>query len=137
MVVIFGFIFPFQKRKLTWSEPDNFGTVPPRHIHHLHEKQGNCQPAPSFDITCLPTAPKKWKVPKEETIETPIGCWAAQHEFTKTTGPLSRPSYLCSKTENKNSKQPETDPPSPCGRLAATQDSSVSTSANITTDDSP
>lgn len=136
MVVIFGFTVSFQKRKLTWSEPDNYGTVPPRHTHHQHGKHGSCQAVTSIDITCLPGAPKKQKALEEGTAEQPVGCWAARHEFTESTGTLSRPSYLCSKMENKNSRQPEIDPPSPCGSLAATQDSSVSTSAAITTADS-
>ncbi|XP_053190338.1 circadian associated repressor of transcription a [Scomber japonicus] len=125
---------PVKKRKPAWSDPDDPGTVPPRHTHYQHEKQGSCQPVTSLDITCLPGAPKKRKAPKEEVVETPVGCWAARLEFTKTTGTLSRPSYLCSKTENKNSKQPRIDPASPRGRVAATQEGSVSTSANITTD---
>lgn len=127
---------PVKKRKLNWTEPDDTGTDPPRHTHHQHGTHGSCEAETSLDITCLPGAPKKQKTPKEGTAEPPVACWAARHEFTESTGTLRRPSYFCSKKENKNSKQPEIDPPSPCASLTATQDSSVSTSAAITTADS-
>ncbi|KAM7373358.1 hypothetical protein PAMP_008216 [Pampus punctatissimus] len=127
---------PVKKRKLTWTEPDDTDTIPSMNKHHQHGNHGSCQAVTSLNITCLPGAPKKQKAREEGTVESPVGCWAARHKFTESTGTLSRSSYLCSKKENKNSKHPGIDSPSPCGSLAAKQANSVSTSAAITTADS-
>ncbi|XP_040910050.1 circadian associated repressor of transcription a [Toxotes jaculatrix] len=129
---------PVKKRKLSWSDPDDTGKVPTKQKHHQHEEHGSCQAFTSLDTvsTCLPSSPKKWKTPEEETVES-AGCSCrADHEFTESTGTLSRASYLYSKRENENRKQSEKSLPSPCGS-PATQDSSVSSSGTSTTNDSP
>lgn len=136
MVVIFGFTFPFQKRKLSWSDSDYSGQAPTNHKQHQHGQHGSCQAATPLDTasTRLPGSPKKLKM--EETVEAAWGSCAAGHEFTHSTGALSRPSYLYSRRENEKRKQPGISEPSPCGSPAA-QDSLVSSSDTITTTDSP
>lgn len=138
MVVIFGFTVPFQKRKLSWTDPDHSGKVPTKHKYHQHGKHGSCQAATSLDTVCtrLPGSPKKQKTPAADTAEPAGGGCTAGHKFTDSTGTLSRPSYLCCKRENANRKQPVICLYSPCGSPAA-QDSSVSSSNTITTTDSP
>lgn len=139
MVVIFGFPFPFQKRKLSWSDFDHSGQVPTNiSNHHQHGQHVSCQAATSLDTasTCLPGSPKKTKTEVEEPAEPACGSCTTGHEFTDSTGTLSRPSYLCSMRENEFQKQPEVSLPFPCGSPAA-QDSSVSSSDTITTTDSP
>lgn len=132
MIVIFSFTFPFQKRKLSWSDP-----VPTKHKHHQHEKHGSCQASASLHTvsTCLPGSPKRRKIPEEETVEAAGNSCAARHEFTDSTAALSRP-YFHSKRKNESRKHSQISLPSPCGS-PATQDSSVSSSDTITTDDSP
>lgn len=134
MVVIFGFTSPFQKRKLSWSDHDHSGKVPTKHNQHQHGKYGSYHAATSLDTlsTCLPGSPKKQKLQAEETVEPAWGSRTAGHEFTDSTGTLSRPSYLCCKRENDNWRQPEHSLPTPCDSPAA-QDSSVSSSNTITT----
>lgn len=138
MVVIFGFALPSQKRKMSWSDPDHSGKVQGKHKQHQHGKHGSCEAASSLDTisTRLPGSPKKQKTQVEETVELARGRCTAGHEFTGSTGTLSRPSCLCSRRENENRKQPDISLPSPCGS-PATQDSSVSSSGTITTTDSP
>ncbi|XP_070777785.1 circadian associated repressor of transcription a [Enoplosus armatus] len=128
---------PVKKRKLSWSDTDHSGKVPPKYKHHQHGKHGSCQAAASLDTvsTRLPGSPKKQKT-EEVAGEPAQGRCTAGHDFTDSTGTLSRPSYLCSKRENENRKQPEMSLPSSCGSPAA-QDSSVSSSDTITTTDSP
>lgn len=135
MVVIFSLTFPFQKRKLSWSNPEPAGKVPTKQKHHQHEKHGSCQVSASLHTvsTCFPGSPKRRKIIEEEAAETPGNSCTARHEFTDISGALSRP-YLHSKRQNQ--KQSQISLPSPSGSLA-TQDSSVSSSDTITKDDSP
>ncbi|XP_039978564.1 circadian associated repressor of transcription a [Xiphias gladius] len=126
---------PVKKRQLSWSDPDQAGKVQTKHKHHQHEKRVSCQVSCTVS-TRLPESPKKRKTSDEETVE-PAGCsWRAGHEFTDSSGSLSRPSYSCSKTESEIRKQHEISPPSPGGN-PATQDSSVSSSDTVITNDSP
>lgn len=133
MVVIFGFIFPFQKRKLSWSDPDDSGKVPNKHEEHQHGEGGKCQAATSLDSlsTCLPGLPKKLRAQVEDTVEPARGSCIVAVKFTDGAGSLSRLSYLCYKRESENRKQPETSPSSPA------QDCSVSSTDTVTTIDSP
>uniref|UniRef100_A0AAQ5Y3S7 Circadian associated repressor of transcription a n=1 Tax=Amphiprion ocellaris TaxID=80972 RepID=A0AAQ5Y3S7_AMPOC len=123
---------PLQKRKLSWSDPDQPGKVPAKHYHRQHGKHGSCHAATLLDgvSTCLPGSSKKQKTPEDATAEAAGDSRAAGHEFT------GMPSYLCSRRENPSRKQPQICPPSLCGS-PATQDSSVSSSNTITTTDSP
>lgn len=137
MVVIFSLYFPFQKRKLSWSNPEPAGKVPIKQEHHQHEKHRSCQAStPLHSVsTCLPGLPKRWKILEEEAAETSGNSCSARHEFTDISGALSRP-YFHSRRQNENQKQSQISLPSPSGS-PATQDSSVSSSDTITTDDSP
>ncbi len=138
MVVIFGFTLPFQKRKLSWSDTDNSGKIPAKHKQHQHGKHGSCQAETSLDAASrsLPGSPKKRRTEAEETVE-PARCGCTfGHEFTDDSRILSRQSYLCSKGENENRKQPDICLLSPCGSPAA-QDSSVSSSDTVSATDSP
>lgn len=135
MVVIFSFTFPFQKRKLSWSNPEDTGKVPTK--HHQHEKHGSCQASVSLHAvsTCLPGPPKRRKILEDEAVKPSGNSCTARNEFTDSNGALSRP-YFHSRRENENRKQSQISLPSPCCS-PATQDSSVSSSDSITTDDSP
>uniref|UniRef100_A0A4W6F9C4 Circadian associated repressor of transcription a n=1 Tax=Lates calcarifer TaxID=8187 RepID=A0A4W6F9C4_LATCA len=117
---------PVKKRKLSWSDPDHAGEIPTKHKHHEHEKYGSSQSSTSLDSVsaCLPGSPKKRKTTEVETVEA-AGCSCrAGHEFTDSTGTLSRLLHSCCSRENENRKQPEIPPPSFCGS-PATQDSSL------------
>uniref|UniRef100_A0A3B4V6I7 Circadian associated repressor of transcription a n=1 Tax=Seriola dumerili TaxID=41447 RepID=A0A3B4V6I7_SERDU len=125
---------PVKKRKLSWSNPHHAGNVPTKHKHRQQEKHGSCHDSTSFESvsTRLSGSPKKMRTPEEETVG-PAGCSCKTgREFTDSTGTLSSPTYLCSKRQ----KQAEISPPSPHGS-PATQDSSVSSSETVTTNDSP
>ncbi|XP_056254442.1 circadian associated repressor of transcription a [Seriola aureovittata] len=125
---------PVKKRKLSWSNPHHAGNVPTKHKHRQQEKHGSCHDSTSFESvsTRLSGSPKKLRTPEEETVG-PAGCSCKTgREFTDSTGTLSSPTYLCSKRQ----KQAEISPPSPHGS-PATQDSSVSSSETVTTNDSP
>ncbi|KAF3707310.1 Circadian-associated transcriptional repressor ChIP-derived repressor of network oscillator [Channa argus] len=127
---------PVKKRKLSWSEhPELAGKVPTKCKHHQHRKHGSCHASMSLVAvsTCLPGSTKRRKVPKEEILEATGNSCTAGHEFTDSTGTLSR---LYSEGDNENQKQPQISPPSPCDS-PATQDSSVSSSDTMTTADSP
>lgn len=128
---------PVKKRKLSWSDDgnDESSTVPTKHTHYQHGKHGSCHGATPLHTvsTRLPGSPKKQKAPEEETVVSAEGDCTAEHEFTHSTGTLSRPSYLCSMRENENLKQSEISLPAPC-ESPATQDSSVSSSDMTTTD---
>ncbi|KAF1381762.1 hypothetical protein PFLUV_G00157360 [Perca fluviatilis] len=127
---------PVKKRKLSLSENDDSREVPTKNKHYQHGKHWSCQAVTPLDTisTCLPGSSKKPRAPEDETVE---GSCTAEHEFTYSTGTLSRPLYLCSKRENKNQKQSVISLPSSC-EIPATQDSSVSSSDIITTTtDSP
>lgn len=129
---------PVKKRKLSWPDPDHSGNTPTKPKHHQHGKHGSCQATTSRGsvLVQLPGPPKKRTTPAEETVEPPWGSCTAGCEFTKRTGTLSRPPYLCSKNISENPMRPEIPPPSACGSPAA-QDSSVSSSDTKTTTDSP
>ncbi|XP_051246166.1 circadian associated repressor of transcription a [Dicentrarchus labrax] len=129
---------PVKKRKLSWSDPDHFGTVPTKDKQHQHGKHGSCQTATPLDTVsaCLPGSPKKQKAAVEESVEPAWGSCTAGHELTDSPGTLSRLSYFCIRRESENWKQPEISLPSPCGSPAA-QDSLVSSSDTSTTSDSP
>lgn len=137
MVVIFSLTFPFQKRKLSWSNPEPAGEVPTKQKHHQHEKHGSCQasPLPHTVSTCLPGLPKRRKILEEEMAETSGNSCTARQEFTDITGALSRP-YVHNRRQNESREQSQITLPSPSGS-PATQDSSVSSSDTVTTDDSP
>ncbi|XP_030596955.1 circadian associated repressor of transcription a [Archocentrus centrarchus] len=123
---------PVKKRKLSWPDSAQAGTVPTKHGKH-----GSCHAATSLDavFTCRRGTPTEQKTPEEEPDE-PAG-YTSVHEFTRRTGTLSRPSYLCSRRANESRKQPEISPPSSSCGSPATQDSLVSSSNIITTSDSP
>uniref|UniRef100_A0A8C9YPF0 Circadian associated repressor of transcription a n=1 Tax=Sander lucioperca TaxID=283035 RepID=A0A8C9YPF0_SANLU len=89
----------------------------------------HCQAATPLDTvsTCLPGSSKKPTAPEDETVE---GSCTAEHEFTYSSGTLSRPLFL--KRENKNQKQSAISLPSSC-EIPATQDSSVSSTHLATT----
>lgn len=134
VLILFFFTFPFQKRKMSLSENDDSREVPTKNKHYQHGKHWSCQAATPLDTvsTCLPGSSKKPTAPEDETVE---GSCTAEHEFTYSSGTLSRPLFL--KRENKNQKQSAISLPSSC-EIPATQDSSVSSSDIITTTtDSP
>ncbi|XP_071355957.1 circadian associated repressor of transcription a [Trachinotus anak] len=129
---------PVKKRKLSWSNPHHAGEVSTKRKHHQHEQHVSCHASTSLDSvsTRLSESPKKLRSTEEEAVEQ-AGCSCkAGREFTDSTVTLSRPAYLCSKRKNESRKQPEISPPTPRGS-PATQDSSVSSSDTITTNDSP
>ncbi|XP_069032736.1 circadian associated repressor of transcription a [Embiotoca jacksoni] len=129
---------PVKKRKMSWSDHDCTGQTPTKHNPSQHGKQGRCHAATSLDTVswCHPASPSKQNAPEVKTVEPAEDSWTAGHQFKDGTVSLSGPSSLCSKRNNENRKQSEISPPSSCSSLA-TQDSSVSSSNNITTTDSP
>lgn len=129
---------PVKKRKLSWTDPDHSGKVPTKHRHHQHGKHRGCQAATPLDsvCTCLPGSLKKQTTPAAERVEAAGSGCTAEQRFTDNTGTLSRPSYLCCKSEKENQKKPDNYVHSPCGSPAA-QDNSVSSSNTLTTTDSP
>lgn len=125
---------PVKKRKLSWPDSTEAGKVPAKHGKH-----GSCHAASSLDTisTCWRGSRTEHKTPEEEADEAAGYSCSSEHEFTRRTGTLSRPSYLCSRRAHDNRKHPESSPPSSSCGSPATQDSSVSSSNIITTSDSP
>lgn len=125
---------PVKKRKLSWPDSTQAGKVPAKHGKH-----GSCHAASSLDTisTCWRGSRTEQKTPEEEADEAAGYSCSSEHEFTRRTGTLSRPSYLCSRRAHDNRKHPESSPPSSSCGSPATQDSSVSSSNIITTSDSP
>ncbi|XP_029920111.1 circadian associated repressor of transcription a [Myripristis murdjan] len=132
---------PVKKRKLSWSDTDPAGTVPPQYKHHQQGDLRSCQAPQDTVSTCLPGAAKKQKGPEEVKDEPDKGNWASGHELTHSTGTLSRPSKSCGKEENEKWERLEYSPPSAVllspGGSPATQDGSVSSSSAVATADSP
>lgn len=137
-MVIFSFAFPWQKRKLSWSNSDDTGRVPTKHNHHRQGKRQRCQETTSPDTvsTRLPLSPKKQISSAEQTAERGGGNCAHGCKFTDRTVPFSRSSHSCGTRENKNQTPLEISPPSSCGS-PVTQDSSVSSSNTVTITPSP
>lgn len=123
MVLIFGVSFLFQKRKLSWSDPEDYSKIPTKRTHNQHE---SCLAATPLNTasTCLPGSPKKQRSPEDKTKKP-----AEEHKGTFNSCTLSR------RGVHENQGQSEVSLPSSCESLA-TQDSSVSSSDILTTADS-
>ncbi|CAJ1083289.1 uncharacterized protein LOC117827561 [Xyrichtys novacula] len=101
---------PVKKRKMSWLDPDNSGTVLIKNKYQRHGTQGSSQAALHTISTPSPLSLKKQKTPAAETCE-PAG-------------------------SRQKRPTPEFSLHSPCGSPAA-QDSVVSSSDSISSSDSP
>lgn len=135
MVVIFLFTSPLQKRKLSWSDHEHTGKVPTK--QKQHRNYGSCQATTSPDVVSTRLLGSPYHRPDAGSrLEAAWGSSTDGHEFTDSTGTLSRSPYFCSKRDTDNEKRPEVSLITPCGSPAA-QDSSVSSSDSVTTKYSP
>ncbi|KAK5883462.1 hypothetical protein CesoFtcFv8_019791 [Champsocephalus esox] len=114
---------PVKKRKLSWSDPEDYSKIPTKRTHNQDE---SCLAATPLNTasTCLPGSPKKQRSPEDKTKKP-----AEEHKGTFNSCTLSR------RGVHENQGQSEVSLPSSCESLA-TQDSSVSSSDILTTADS-
>lgn len=131
--VLSGFLYQFQKRRLSCLDNDCLGPVSCQHQQHQQEREGTCQAVSSDSVsTILPEVTLKHKAPREGNIGPAEGSL----QLTDSNGILSQPPYLCCQTENASWKQCKISSPPPCCS-PVTQDNSVSSSSTPTSADAP
>ncbi|KAM4629967.1 circadian associated repressor of transcription a [Polymixia lowei] len=119
---------PVKKRKMSWTDPDPSSTISPPCKRHQQVKLESSQAVMSHDTVTARLSEGKDGPDR--------GSWTMGQDLTDSTGTLNRPTYLCSRKENRNWKLLAISPPSPCGS-PATQDGSVSSSSSVPVADSP